>query len=86
MEKSSGSSETVLKAQTQFLLLLQALLSKTLCFALKKGIRGTRNYVLADIVGSLPSIQDTRMNGLQQYQAEFTSSTLVPFPLFPQTI
>ncbi|KAJ6894626.1 hypothetical protein NC652_028401 [Populus alba x Populus x berolinensis] len=68
MEKSSGSSVTVLKAQTQCLLLLQALLSKTLCFALKKGIRGTRNYVLADIGGSLPSIQDTRMNGLQQYR------------------
>jgi hypothetical protein len=59
---------------------------ENLMLCMKKGIRGTRNYVLADIGGSLPSIQDTRMNGFQQYQAGFTSSTLVPFPLFPQII
>jgi hypothetical protein len=59
---------------------------ENLVLCMKKGIRGTRNYVLADIGRSLPSIQDTRMNGLQQYQAGFTSSTLVPFPLFPQII
>ncbi|PNT60195.2 hypothetical protein POPTR_001G457700v4 [Populus trichocarpa] len=94
METSSGSSDNSMSSAAPSGPSVKNLMLSVANLSLTEGRTGTknrqgfspRNCLLAANGGSLQGIQETRINGLPQYQAGFAKSTLVPPPLFPGTI